>query len=73
MPLIFENPASHTQRLFERLQACASHGNSPNARIQIHGTGGFYSLSVRAHRTWHYVGTPDELVAAFTEWLKARR
>lgn len=73
MPLIFENPANHTQQLFGRLQACASHGISPNVRIQIHGAGSFYSLSVRARRTWHYVGTPDELVVAFTEWLQARR
>jgi hypothetical protein len=73
MPLIFENPANDTQRLFARLQACVSHGIGKNVRIQIHGTGAFYSLSVRAHRTWHYVGTPDELVEAFTEWLKARR
>jgi hypothetical protein len=70
VPLIFENPAEHTTPIFDRLQAALSRPVVQNIRIQIHGLKDFYSLSARAHgRSWHHVGSPDELVAAFKNWL----
>jgi hypothetical protein len=69
VPLIFANPHERTQPLFDRLQAAT--GNAiENVRVQIWGSDDLYSVFVRADgRDWHHDGSPDELVAAFTDWL----
>jgi hypothetical protein len=71
VPLIFDNPDDRTESLFDRLQAAAT-GNTTSGHVQISGMHNLYSVSVRVApgHNWYHVGSPDDIVAAFKDWLQ---